>query len=226
MVKRKNPIGEAVLGGMAAGAAAGMVGAFMGARMGRKNGKQCNPGNHFDMAKAFHGRDSEYETEVVEVVEEDTELAKLGILTELEIMGKGRDKVPIQFAEIAEGSDYLHLDEDMDEYVSLCANAEGSQLYFEGGDQDLSGQLEELEKAGCPVGRGTRFVVVGTVHSISYFGDKWHLTGPKEQKKGMHYIHVLGEETGVKPILVFDVLQRRVGFVGGEYRVEDRGIVN
>jgi len=72
----------------------------------------------------------------------------------------------------------------------------------------------------------TRMVEIGEIVTISYFADKHHLSGPEEQKKGMHYIHELGEETGVRPILVYDRVNKQMGVVGGEYRVEDRGIVN
>lgn len=41
-----------------------------------------------------------------------------------------------------------------------------------------------------------------------------------------HYEHAFGEEGGKKPILAVDPDTDRLHLVGGDYRVEDRGIVD
>lgn len=41
-----------------------------------------------------------------------------------------------------------------------------------------------------------------------------------------HWEHELGEEGGRKPILAVDPRSDRLHIVGGDYRVEDRGIVD
>lgn len=48
-------------------------------------------------------------------------------------------------------------------------------------------------------------------------------------KKGdgfSHYEHAFGEEGGKKPVLAVDVESKKLHVVGGDYKVEDRGIVD
>lgn len=49
------------------------------------------------------------------------------------------------------------------------------------------------------------------------------------EKKGdghSHYEHAFGEEGGEKPVLAVDPENKKLHVVGGDYTVEDRGIVD
>jgi hypothetical protein len=67
-------------------------------------------------------------------------------------------------------------------------------------------------------------VLVGPVCEISYFADKHHLSGPKEQKDGITYYHNFGEDDDELPYLVFDRRNRKLLLVGGSYTIESEGI--
>lgn len=174
------------------------------------------------MAESFHGREVETITDYEELDNYESELADLGELRELEIVAKGRKSV------IA-----LTFDKDC---PRLATRADGKQLYFVGGDQELSEDvLEDLRRKGADelsVHGGTlekgdkRILPIGTVHTIAYFADKHHLEGTKKQRKGVEYEHTFGEENGIKPVLAYDVMNMGMILLGGDYRVEDVGIVN
>ena len=177
------------------------------------------------MAEKFHGRKVKEVVELSESEDEDLDLAVLGILTELEVMTEdGREAVEVSFADGLEGKHYLNVDKGMKKFVRVCTNAEGNQLYFVGGKQDISGLLPTLKREGCRVEDKTRKVLVGELYSISYMADKHHLEGPESQKQGGFYIHQLGEESGIRPMLVFDKVNGKLEVVGGNYDVHDVGI--
>lgn len=177
------------------------------------------------MAEKFHGRKAVDFLEMDEEEDEDLDLAVLGILTDIEVMTKnGKGVVEVNFADDLEGKMYLGLDEGMRKYVRVCTNEEGNQLYFVGGKQDISGLLPQLKKDGCLVQDKTRKVLVGEIYSVSYMADKHHLQGPESQKDGGFYIHKLGEESGIRPMLVFDRVNGKMEVVGGNYDVHDVGI--
>lgn len=166
------------------------------------------------VSKGFHGRGSEYVEDVIEIERYRTNLAHLGDLVELEILARsGRSVIPIAFEE-----------HDTEGHVSVGGTPDRQQIVFAGGDQsvDLS-SFDEI-----PMGEKKKdFVMVGPVYSISYFADKHHLTGPKQQKDGMEYIHTFGEEEGgERPVLVYNRLSCLMYLVGGSYEIRDEGIYN
>lgn len=62
-------------------------------------------------------------------------------------------------------------------------------------------------------------VKLGTLEAVTY----------STRKKGdgfNDYEHAFGEEGGQKPVLAVDPKTRRLHIVGGDYTVEDRGIVD
>lgn len=100
---------------------------------------------------------------------------------------------------------------------SLAANADGTQLYFLGGDQALD--LSSLKLDGKKWLR--EHMVIGVLYELTY-----------RTEKGFHnfkltdYYHQLGEETGVQPMLNYDTLNSRLSVVGGQYHITARGIEN
>lgn len=173
------------------------------------------------LAESFHGRSLRDIYEYDEPENYDEDLAELGELRELELScNNGKSVCPLQFNE---------------DSPKLASSPDGKQLYFIGGDQDLGLILDELRKqkvdelsvhTSAKTINGKRMVPIATVHTIAYFADKHHLTGPKQQKNGMEYEHEFGEKTGIKPVLFYDGMNKRMCLVGGDYFVGERGIEN
>ena len=170
---------------------------------------QQNGNGAAKLAREFHGRDNRETTEVIERLKIEDDLAELGSLVQLDVEMPNGDIMEIGF-------DWT--DEDM---VRLTSNPKGTQLYLLGGDQsldlpDLKG-VKGLDKVSIPIGPVVR---------ITYYADKHHLSGPKQQKRGMQYYHDFGEESGEVPTLIYDRINKKLSFSGGEYKVKDAGIVN
>jgi hypothetical protein len=172
-----------------------------------------NPGSNgaAKLAREFHGRDNLETTEYIErsVIEDD--LAELGSLVQLDVAHpNGRDIIEMSFDWTDRGKE-----------IKLTSNPQGSQIYFVGGDQSLP-----LSKMSGVRGKDKSSVVIGPLERITYFADKHHLSGPKEQKNGIQYYHDFGEDTGEVPTLIYDRINRRLSVSGGEYDIKDVGIVN
>lgn len=151
-----------------------------------------------DLSKAWHGRPAETETDYVEQVRFHGVLTDLGRLMEIKILVSARKAQAIKF----------------DKDTRLCSSENGKQLYVVGGDQSLDlGALgirgEEADKD---------LVLVGECHSLTYVTAKQHL-GRADKIPGP-YEHVLGEDGGEAPMLVYDTLNETVGFAGGSYKID------
>jgi hypothetical protein len=82
----------------------------------------------------------------------------------------------------------------------------GRQLYFYGGDQDVS---ESLPTDACGV------VELGTAKTITYLGAKPQEDYPEE----IEWTHKFGEEGGEPPNLLFDSDRKRLLLRGGTYYI-------
>lgn len=166
-----------------------------------------------DLTTKFHGRPPKETIEITESESYDSDLAMLGELTELEILSEdSEDVIPISFSR-----------DTPEDCIRLCSTPNGRQLEFVGGDQSLD--LEEFEEAGLQLETGKRQVVIGPIHSISYYTDKHHLAGSSNQKTGVEFIHEFSEESnGALPMLVYDTKDEKMEIVGGRYKVEEEGI--
>jgi hypothetical protein len=103
--------------------------------------------------------------------------------------------------------------------VILAQNVAGTQLYVVSGDQKISrGQLTHLG-----ADNSKEVVDLGEATYIAYRATKMQVNGIPA-----NYEHNFGEETGVRPRLMYDRRgpQPRIYFAGGEYRVDARGIIN
>ena len=107
----------------------------------------------------------------------------------------------------------------------LCGNEAGTQLYVEGGDQEVD--LSEFG-IGEPYHDKEE---LGKIKKLFYFTNKTHLG---DQGGEAVYHHTLGEEKTtrmqlrikVQPTLAYDVLNKSLEFIGGEYMIEPEGIRN
>ena len=111
------------------------------------------------------------------------------------------------------------------ESAMLCGNERMTQLYIEGGDQEVD--LAEFE-IGEPYHDKEE---LGKIKKLFYFTDKTHLG---DQGGEAVYHHKLGEEKKtrmglrivVQPTLVYDVRNKALEIIGGEYVIEPEGIRN
>jgi len=64
-------------------------------------------------------------------------------------------------------------------------------------------------------------VLVGEIVELTYRAKKGF-----DNFKLTDYYHGLGEDSGVRPSLIYDSLNKQMEIVGGQYKVLDVGIVN
>jgi hypothetical protein len=157
------------------------------------------------MFQKFHGRKSTTIEEVQVRQKDRRTMSGLGVLmflrTDLtqEWNGKG---VGLQFSEA--------------DKVILASDPQGNQLYFLGGNQDVTGILPKRGVDG-----NKDFIDLGECDHIIYTADKdFDNFDPKD------YQHEFGEETGERPRLMFDRLNQQLYLIGGAYEVKREGIVN
>jgi hypothetical protein len=100
----------------------------------------------------------------------------------------------------------------------LTASApSGRQLYFIGGNQQLSD--DQLRGFGADPSKD--LVVLGLGAYFTYWDRK------KESKwKLVPWRHKLGEDTGDRPVVLYDKLQQRVFFAGGAYYIKGTWVMN
>jgi hypothetical protein len=151
----------------------------------------------------FHGRAPKEILELQEPEARGVTLTSLGDLIELQV-------VPL------EGRQWVQLDLSGDR-VKLAANAKGTQLYFIGGNQTLTGEV--LRTFGSDTSK--ELVELGQAATVVYRAKK-SIT----DFKSTNWEHSFGEESGMRPILAYDARTRRLLLVGGEYKIEAPGIIN
>jgi hypothetical protein len=100
----------------------------------------------------------------------------------------------------------------------LVSDESARQLYFVGGDQDLSGSLSVFRA----LDRGDGLFELGEARRIDYKQRKEHVKEPEYDE----WRHQLGEETDERPTVLFDSRHKRILFEGGAYEVRREGIVN
>jgi hypothetical protein len=102
----------------------------------------------------------------------------------------------------------------------VVADETARQIWFVGGDQDISGALGEFGAA--EQGESSGVFLLGEARRIDYKQRKEHVPDPDVDE----WRHEFGEESGVKPALLFDSNLKRFLLSGGEYTIEPEGIVN
>lgn len=105
---------------------------------------------------------------------------------------------------------------DETDKVKLASNADGTQLYILGGNQDLTGALHQF-----PVDTTKDLIDLGEIIQVSYIARKKF-----DGFKTYAYYHDLGEESGVRPRAYYDKIKKEIAVVGGEYKIKAEGIIN
>jgi len=101
---------------------------------------------------------------------------------------------------------------------AVVSSEDGRQLYFVGGNQDLSASLANFGARD----RGAGIHEFGEATRIDYKQRKEHVPHPDVDE----WRHEFGEETSVRPALLFDANSRVLLLEGGAYEVRREGIVN
>jgi len=92
------------------------------------------------------------------------------------------------------------------------------QIWFFEGDQDVTDSLASFGAHD----RGAGLFELGEARRIDYKQRKEHVPDPDVDE----WRHEFGEETGVRPTVVFDRNRKRLMLEGGEYEIRREGIVN
>lgn len=164
----------------------------------------------------FHGTSSTSTLEFPFEFRYHSNLAEAGDLINMKVQPLYGSRAP----KTAKGSPkLLDIDFTRDE-IKLGMNEAMTQLYFVGGDQSQESSLESLWGLSGPLAEKDS-LVLGVVHELTYRTKKAF-----DKLKTIDYYHALGEETGNCPLLTYDRLNQRLALAGGEYTIEDRGIVN
>lgn len=103
---------------------------------------------------------------------------------------------------------------------AVVADESARQIWFVAGDQDISANLGEFGAEA--VGEGSGVFLLGEARRIDYKQRKEHVPDPDVDE----WRHDFGEETGVRPALLFDSNLKRFLLSGGEYEIRPEGIVN
>lgn len=170
------------------------------------DGVLSNPDDELPEAErlyeTFHGREPREILELTESAVSRGEYAALGDLVELTIVTPGDQQVKVGFK---------------NDGVRLASTAEGTQLVLLGGNQDISGTLGMFGSADT----SKDLLDLGEAKQIVYDAAKWQTDFTPQEWK-----HDFGEESGIRPRVFFDQLNKRLMFAGGTYRVERPGIVD
>lgn len=101
----------------------------------------------------------------------------------------------------------------------VVSDESARQIWFAGGDQDLS---DSLSAFGAHDRGGAGLLELGEARRIDYKQRKQHVPHPESDE----WRHEFGEETGVRPIVLFDQAHKRILLEGGDYEIRREGIVN
>lgn len=183
-------------------------------RRGRRNPESTAA----DLYEEFHGTPS---TEVIEVEDEvrmHGHLAGLGaliqIVVKLAVGGTATLGAP---------------NPDGPDAIFVASSEDGKQLYLSGGDQSLD--LDALgfqstididhEGHAYQASQIKDLMVIGKITKLTYRTQKKF-----DKFEEVDYYHAAGEDTKVRPVLLYDTLNSSMAIAGGEYHVHADGVVN
>lgn len=169
----------------------------------RMSNPEANYDAEIEQFEDFQGRAAEKLTKIADEIYIQDKFALLG------------DCCEINFVENMHGEKFdengLLWDRS---YPKLCTNGEGTQLYLFGGDQNA---IEYARKHGLDTSKD--MVDLGSIHSVVYRTRK-----AQAKFKDATYEHEFGDEGGDLPRGMFDVKNKRIHFVGGDYEIRPEGI--
>lgn len=106
--------------------------------------------------------------------------------------------------------------------IAVLSSGNRRQIYFAGGDQIID--ADDLAKF---TDKETGTVELGKCREIVYLAKKYHAeVGNSAAGKEVEWVHQFGEESGIVPVLCYSTSLDRLILRGGNYRVEDAGIID
>jgi hypothetical protein len=102
--------------------------------------------------------------------------------------------------------------------VIVVSDESARQIWFVGGDQDVSSALAQFGA----LDRGAGVYELGEARRIDYEQRKEHVPDPEQD----HWRHNFGEETDERPKVLYDATHKRLLLEGGAYHIRREGIVN
>lgn len=151
------------------------------------------------LSELFHGRPAKEVREYVESLSLRTTLTHLGRLVELRVW--------------IDEDDYRALGPFKG--VDCSVSPDGGSVYFVGGDQSI-----DLKALGLDKTLPKDHVKLGECDYLAYATEKRF-----DSFEPITYEHELGEETGDPPTLCYDTLNEKLYLVGGNYRIEQKRLV-
>jgi hypothetical protein len=161
----------------------------------RRNGSVEDAGKMFEK---FHGRKPTTVQDIKTRQNDRRNLSGLGRLMYLQTS----EGLPIKFSER--------------DKVILASDPAGNQLYFVGGNQNMTSILQQAK-----MDTSKDLIDVGECQFIIYTTDK-----DFDNFEEKDYQHEFGEETGEMPRLMYDRLNQVLFLIGGAYEIKREGIVN
>jgi hypothetical protein len=184
-------------------------------KRGRKGKRNPDSGSTLSdaesMFETFHGAPA---SEIIELTETETYESNLAVLGDLANPSADEKAAGLKVATLS-GLDATLM--FTSQAPKLACSPDGRQLYFVGGSQalDLASLKMDSDEWLKPS------MVIGVLTQVTYQTrkgfDKFQL---------IDYYHELGEESGNQPFLVYDSVNRKLTVSGGQYQVQDVGIVN
>jgi len=151
------------------------------------------------LSEQFHGRPAKSATVIEEEDKHAGALADLGRLVSLTVILADGRPAELEFSRA----------------VHLAANGAAGQLYFLGGDQRINLAALGIDAPGKDV------VTVGEAAGVVY-----HTSKAFHDFEPIDYTHEFGEESGVRPTLLYDTINGRLSLSGGNYQVRPEGITD
>lgn len=152
-----------------------------------------------ELSEKFHGRPPREVIEYPESLHVHEHLTKLGTLQEL-VVNAPIGKVALSGFKGA----------------ALASSEDGRQLFVIGGDQRVS-----LKPLGFSTLDTRDLMVLGELHRVTYRTQKGF-----DNFATVDYYHDLGEDTGIRPALLYNTRDNKLSIAGGQYTVKPEGIVN
>lgn len=146
---------------------------------------------------AFHGKEPKEVLEFQQDIIRRKDYAALGKLIEM------------QLPEIRTAIDFAADD------IILAANAEGTQLYLIGGNQNIDGLIPKVADDSKD------FVNLGELKKVVYRTRK-----DFDRYEEIDYGHPMGEGGYERPVVMYDKLNHQLYVAGGEYKIKHEGITH
>jgi hypothetical protein len=188
--------------------------------------RRRNPASESDaLYESFHGAPPGETLEIHETEHVHGHLASLGDLTEVVVKLSGGTKVGATTTLTAPDPETAS-DKDI---VHVASNELGNQLYLVGGDQSVDVKKLGFRDSFDIKHDGETFeatelkdlMVLGEIQKLTYRTQKSF-----DDFAQVDYFHQLGEDTKVRPMLLYDTMNDRMKIAGGEYHVHSVGVVN